>query len=54
MWGLPCCSAAMTSPSADSERLMNCASFSCCPAASDLATRSDPDHVAAAMFTCNM
>jgi len=42
IWAAPCWSAEMTSPSADSERLMLCASFSCCPAASDLATRSEP------------
>ena len=52
MWGLPCCRAATTSPSADRERLMYCASLSCCPAASDLATRSDPVYVEAAQQSC--
>lgn len=42
MWALLRCSAAMTSPSELRLLLIAWASFSCCPATSDLSTRSEP------------
>lgn len=45
MWGVLLCRALMTSPSADNDLLMACASFSCAPTTSDLSTRSEPGAV---------